>query len=205
MIELDDVVAIQREVSLNYVEELMKRIPENPTQDQLIDLCISPKQNVPIPKVTQNPMGWVFSSHSVDLRFLGGFLKEHITDDDLKYTSVGSLPTHAITLFVGYGSGSINVYHANGRIILANGFHRVYALKKKGVTKIPVVVKKIGNVSLEFPKELLGLSSEYLLGHPRPITIKDFFNEKLTRVFKRKNMLRTIRVGLGVDTVDFEV
>ena len=149
--------------------------------------------------------GWVFSSPSVDFRFLGGYLKDQITDDDLKFTSVGAQPVQAITLFVGYGSGSVNVYQFGNRLVLNNGFHRVYALYQKGIRDIPVVVQKIGNPSLEFPPNLLNLSREYLLGHKRPILVKDFFNNELTRDFKRKKTIRTVKIGLGVETMDFEV
>lgn len=147
----------------------------------------------------------IFSSPSVDFRFLGGFLKDQLTEDDLKFTNVGAQPIRAITLFVGYGSGSINVYQVGNRLILNNGFHRVYALYKKGIRKIPVVIQKIGNPAIEFPPQILGLSADYLLRHPRPILVKDFFNEHLTRVFKRKKMIRILNVGLAVSTADFEV
>ena len=204
-IELDNLIAPQRNVSENYVEQLIQRIPDQPTEDELIDLCISPKQNVPQPKATQNQNGWIFSSPSVDFRFLGGFLKDKITEDDLQFTNVGAQPIYAITLFVGYGAGSINVFQVGNRLILNNGFHRVYSLYKKGIKKIPVVVQKIGNPALEFTAPLQGLSSDYLLKHPRPVVVKDFFNEKLTRVFKRKIIIRTVIIGLGVETNDFEV
>lgn len=204
-IELENLVASQRNVSLNYVDQLLKRIPEKPTEDELIDICLSPKQSLPPPKATQTQAGWIFSSPTVDFRFLGGFLKEKITDDDLKFTQVSAQPVRAITLFVGYGSGSINVYQVGNRLVLNNGFHRVYAFYKKGIKKIPVVVQKIGNPAIEFPPRILNLSQEYLLRHRRPVLVKDFFNDKLTRTFKRKNIIRTVKIGLGVETMDFEV
>lgn len=205
IVNIENIVATQRNVSLNYVEQLINKIPDNPSPEELFDLCISTKQDVPEPKVTQTQIGWIFSSPSVDFRFLGGFLKEKITEDDLKFTNVGAQPVRAITVFVGYGSGSINVYQIGNRLILNNGFHRVYALYKKGIRKIPVVIQKIGNSAIEFPPQILGLSADYLIRHPRPIVVKDFFNEKLTRVFRRKKMIRSLTVGLSVSSVDFEV
>jgi hypothetical protein len=56
------------------------------------------------------------------------------------------VPVGAIILFVGYGAGSVNVLEANNRLILNNGFHRVYALRKSGVSKIPVVLLLIVSV-----------------------------------------------------------
>lgn len=205
-VEVDNLVAPQRNVSLDYIEKLLKRIPDSPSEDELIDLCISSKQLVPTPKPTQKaPNSWFFSSPSVDFRFLGGYLKDQLTEDDLRYTGVGGLPVMALTLFVGYGSGSINVLKVNGRIVLNNGFHRIYALRKKGITRIPVVVQNIGNPELEFPTRMLNLTKDYLLKHTRPVLVKDFFNNDLTKVFKRKEMIRTVRIDFGADTTDLDV
>ncbi len=205
-VEVDNLVAPQRNVSLDYVDKLLKRIPDSPSEDELIDLCISSKQIVPIPKPTQKaPNSWFFSSPSVDFRFLGGYLKERLTEDDLRYTGVGGLPVMALTLFVGYGAGSINVLKVNGRIVLNNGFHRVYAFRKKGITRIPVVVQNIGNPELEFPPRMLNLTKDYLLKHTRPVLVKDFFNNDLTKVFKRKEMIRTVRIDFGADPTDLDV
>jgi len=76
---------------------------------------------------------------------------------------------------------------------------------KKGIKKIPMVIQKIGNPAIEFPQQLLNLSQDYLLKHLRPILVKDFFNENLTKTFKRKNMMRMVSVGLTVSPIDFEV
>ena len=205
IVDTENIVASQRNVSLDYIEKLVEKIPDTPTDEELFDLCISTKQDVPEPKVTQTRTGWVFSSPSVDFRILGGFLKDKLTEDDLKFTNVGAQPVRAITAFVGYGSGSINSYQVGNRLVLNNGFHRVYALYKKGIKKIPMVIQKIGNPAIEFPKQLLNLPQEYLLRHRRPILVKDFFNENLTRTFKRKRMMRMISVELAVNPIDFEV
>lgn len=206
IVEIDRLVAPQRRVSLDHVEVLMNRIPQNPTMDQLVDFCISPNQGVPIPKdyqVSENQFS--FSSPSIDFRFLGGFLKRELSDDDMKYCLFGGLPVGAMILFYGYGAGSLNVLRANNRLILNNGFHRVYALKKKGIDKIPVVVQNIGNPDLEMAPAILGLSRDYLLRHPRPVLVKDFFVPQLTKVLRVKNTVRTVRVQWGVDQNDMPV
>jgi len=206
MVDIDTLIAPQRNVYLNYVDDVEKRIPDNPSIDDLIDICLPLKQQPPEPKATQiNSLTWLFSSPSSDFRFLGGYLKDQITEDDLRYTQVSGFPVKAITLFVGYGGSPINVMHANNRLVLNNGFHRVYALRRKGITRIPVVIHKIANVELEFPKQILGLTSGYLLGNPRPILVKDFFAPGLTKEFKRKKMITTVQVGANGGPITFEV
>jgi len=187
MVDIDNVIAPQRDVQMDYVEQLTKKIPKNPSEDELLKFCLIPEQQVPKPKPTKkDSSSWYFSSPSSDFRFLSGHLKKEITREDVESTKVGGFPTHAFVLFVGYGVGCMNGISVNGRVILKNGFHRAYALRKKGIKKIPLLLKKIGNVDLDFPSEIQGLKKDYLLKQPRPILVKDFFNEDLVRVFKRK-------------------
>lgn len=206
MVEIDTLVAPQREVYLNYVDEMEQRIPENPTLDDLIDICMPLNPSPPDPKVTKTGNdSWIFSSPSPDFRFLGGHLKEQLTQEDIQLTQVGGFPVRAITLFVGYGSSSVNVIHANNRLVLSNGFHRVYALRRRGITRIPVVIQEVTNTATEFPQQMLGLPSQYLLNEPRPILVKDFFTDGLTREFNRKKMITTVQVTGQSGGVRFEV
>ena len=68
----------------------------------------------------------------------------------------------------------MNVLQAGNRVVLNNGFHRTYALRSMGVTEIPVVIRQIRNVQLEFPAAVVGLPRDYLLKAPRPVVVKDF-------------------------------
>lgn len=46
---------------------------------------------------------------------------------------------------------------SNGqRLVLNNGFHRVYALRRQGVTHIPVVIQRDGNRSQSSPRRWPG-------------------------------------------------
>lgn len=205
MVEVDKLIAVQRNIDLSYIDQLTKRIPKNPSMDDLIDFCISPKQSVPAPQSYQLADSvYTFSSPSRDFRFLGGFAK-NLSADDLKYALGGGLPVGALILFFGYGAGSINVLSANNRLILNNGFHRVFALRKQGITRIPVVVQNIGNADLEMPPAILGLSKEYLLKHTRPVLVKDFFTDELTTVLRMKNTVRSVRIQWGFEQTDMAV
>jgi len=204
-IDIENLIAYQRQVSLEHVANLEKKIPDKPTEDELIDICIPPEVDMPIPKTMKTAQNaWTFTSPAQDFRFVGAFLKEKITDDDIKYTDVSAVPSHAITLFVGYGGPTINVIQANNRLILNNGFHRVYTFYKKGITRIPVVVQKVGNVDIDFPPHLVP-QTNYLLKHPRPVVVKDFFNSNLVRVFKQKRLTRTVTITFGAQQTDIDI
>jgi hypothetical protein len=68
-----------------------------------------------------------FSSQSLDLRFLGGFPKQ-LTENDIQVAHAGGRPVTVITLLVGFGAAPINGWLLGPRFVLANGFHRVFAL-----------------------------------------------------------------------------
>ena len=206
MVEIDNIIATQREVLLDYVDQLSKKIPKNPSEDDLLKFCLIPEKQVHKPKPTRKSSNsWYFSSPSHDFRFLGGYLKKELTKEDIESTNVGGFPTHAITLFVGYGAGCMSATSVSGRVILTNGFHRAYALRKKGIKKIPLLLKKIGNADLDFPADIHGLKKDYLLKHPRPIMIKDFFNDELVRVLKRKQTTTVLNVRWDSDKVSIDL
>jgi len=206
MVEIDNMIAMQREVLLDYVDELSKKIPKKPSEEDLLKFCLIPEKLVPLPKLTQkDSKSWYFTSPSHDLRFLGGSMKKELTKEDIDSAKVGGFPTHVMMLFVGYGVGTMHGYSVNGRIILLNGFHRAYALRRKGIKKIPILLKKIGNADLELPSKIKDLSRDYLLKHPRPILMKDFFNEDLVRVFKMKKVTSILNVNWDSNTISIDL
>lgn len=206
IVEIDSLIAVQRKVSEMYVSKIMEKISDNPNLDELIEICLSSKQDFPIPQsfhVNQN--SYTFSSPSMDFRFLGGYLKEKVTEDDVKYSAVGGFPIGALILLFGYGAGTINILSAKGRLFLNNGFHRVIALRKKGVKKIPVVVQNIGNPDIEMPPQIHGLPKNYLLNHQRPILVKDFLDDDLTTTLQMKKTLRTLKIQWDVEQHDMAI
>lgn len=116
--------------------------------------------------------------------------------EDLSYAELGGLPAAAIIAFVGYGTAPVNVLSVRGRLILNNGFHRVFALRSLGVTRIPVVVQQIRNPQLEFPPQVAGLPKDYLLTHPRPVLIRDFFDTDFATTLKVRDRIKTVTVNV---------
>ena len=91
---------------------------------------------------------------------------------------------------------------AGQRVVLNNGFHRVYALRSLGVTHLPVVVQQIRNGHLEFPANVLGLPREYLLSDPRPVLIKDFFEPDFAITLKVRERIKTVTLGMNLGQHD---
>src|SRR5215469_14271663 len=196
VVEIDRLVAPQREVNLDYVDEITARIP-GPGVEDLLEFCVGPRSAPPEWKVLQTAQNQLLvTSKSIDLRFLGGFRKP-ITEDDVAVAHTGGQPVEAVTLLIGYGAASINVFSVGNRMILNNGFHRVFALRSKGITRMPVVVQSVAQSDIEFPNELLGLSREYLVHNPRPVLLRDFFDDSLTVELRLAPRRKTVKIGWG--------
>jgi hypothetical protein len=196
LVSIDNLVAPQRDVNLDYAAELQTRLAGY-SGSELVEFCLAPRA-VPPPiqdmQTAQNQI--TFTSPSLDLRFLGGFPKA-ITEDDIRADYFGGQPARVVTLLVGLGAAPINVWSAAGRLILNNGFHRTFALRSAGITEMPVVVQHAANPDIEFPDQILGLSRAYLLHNPRPVVVKDFFDEALTVELRLKRRVKTVRVAWG--------
>jgi hypothetical protein len=137
-----------------------------------------------------------YSSLSLDLRFLGGFPKE-LTEGDISVAHTGGRPVAVIALLVGFGAAPINAFQVGARLVLANGFHRVFALRSEGIAKVPIVVRHVANPEIEFPDQFLGLSKSYLLESRRPVLIRDFFDERLTLDVHLKPRRKVLRIAWG--------
>lgn len=196
VVSIDELVAPQREVNLDYVSELQGRI-EGTSLQEIVDLCVGPRLRPPELNALQTAANQMtFTSRSLDLRFLGGYPKV-MTAEDIAVAHAGGQPVEVITLLVGFGAAPINVFQVGTRFVLNNGFHRVIALRSIGVTKIPVVVQHVSNAQIEFPDQVLNLTRAYLLEDPRPVLIKDFFDEALTVELRLKRRLKVVRVAWG--------
>lgn len=209
VVEIDKLVASQRMVNLGYVKGLTKRFGgPSPTFKDLLEICVSPHREITetIQHLEVAPNAHVFSSPNSDIRFLGAFVKRHLTKDELELAEAGGLPAAAVIAFVGYGGAPVNALAADlpagKRLILNNGFHRVYALRRLGVTHIPVVIQEVRDPQLEFPPQVAQLPREYLLGVPRPPLMKDFFEPGFTITLKVLDRVRVVSMSIMLNHYD---
>lgn len=202
MVDIKKVVAAQRYVNLDYIEKLISSFPDKIDTNYMIDFCLKKEASVsPVSELANSSNVYSFKSESSDFRFLGGYPKE-ITQDDLRICNGGGQPVSALILFVGYGSPAINLFQVGGRLILNNGFHRLYALLKKGINMAPVVIQSIQNWSIELPPIIAGLPREYLMNTPRPTMMEDFINQNLTKELTMKDRDKAVQVQWIVNQTD---
>ncbi len=194
-VEIDKLIAGQRTVHLDWVQRLIEKgKPEN-----LVEFCLDPgRDSSPITIARSGNTAFTASSHNPQMRFLGVFEKPYVADG-IQGHHPGGQPVHAIVLLLGYGISTINVYRVNQRMILGNGFHRLYALRALGLTHAPVVVQQITHPQLEMPPAIGELPREHLVDTTRPGLMKDFFDERLVCEITQKEFIKTTQVGWGTN------
>ena len=203
LVELDRLVVHQKFINLGFVESLKATIPAVPTASDLARVAFGLDQEQPKITVRQAGQGiFQFISPSNDLRALENGLVH--PSQVLGFKTTGR-PHAYLVMAVGLGSNYLNALHIEGRLVLHNGSHRAYALRSLGVTHVPCVVQ---HVSLRDELELV--ASGDLLQNPdrylkisRPAMLKDYFDEKLTKIFPvpRKSRLVQAQVGAGLSDV----
>jgi hypothetical protein len=195
-VEIDKLVASQRTVHIEYIDHLTSQYEQGGRN--LFEFCLAPAQDVTsisIGRTAQN--AFTASSDNPGLRFLGAF-EEPYRQGMLRVETPGGQTVRVIVLALGFGQSTANVYRVGTRMILNNGFHRLYTLRTLGVTHAPVVVQQVTHPEVEMPPAIAELPREYVIKNPRPGLMKDFFEDRLTCEVTQRGFLKAVQVGWGV-------
>jgi hypothetical protein len=195
-VEIDKLIACQRTVHRDYVRRITAEYDR--LGRDLVQFCLIPGQDVTplnIGRTAQN--AYTVSSENPGLRFLGAY-EQPYRPGVLHGETPGGQPVHLIALVLGYGGSTANAYRVGSRIILNNGFHRLYALRSLGITHAPLVIQSITHPELELPQIIAELPRTYLVESPRPALMKDFFDEQLNCEVTQRNFLKAIQCGWGI-------
>jgi hypothetical protein len=202
MAEIDKIVFPQRMINEEYVDRLMREYSSSLDIDDLLRICVAARVDMaPIQHLEVAPNTHVFSSPNLDLRFLGAFLKETVGAEDVPLVEAGGLPAAAVAGFVGYGSPVINAYRFGGRLILGNGHHRVYALRKLGILAIPILILDVSNPLMEMPPAIGGTQRELCLER-RPPLMKDFLEEDFSITIRVKERIKQLTIMMNINQYD---
>lgn len=205
MVEIDKLVAAQRNVNLDQVDRIVQSLPNEPKLRDIFPLALNPMgMAVQINHLETDRMSHIFTSASQDLRFLGSF-KKVVTETDLGFALYGGFPVTAVISFIGFGNACINAYRVGRRVVLHNGFHRVYALRQLGFKEIPMVLQNVQNPAIEFPSVVSSLPRDYLLGAPRPAIMADFFRERFTTKIRMRRKMRVVTLNTAAMIQDVPV
>jgi hypothetical protein len=195
-VEIDNIVASQRTVHVDFADQVKGKCDVH-SAPSLLNFCLHTGQDdTPLTSGRTAPNAFTFTSANPSLRFLDAFEQPYDPAMTKGFYPAGQ-PVRAITLLLGYGSSTINVYRVGKRLILNNGFHRLYALRSLGVLYAPVVVQQVTHPELELPPSIADLPRDYLVTAPRPGLMKDFFDGKLVCEIRQQNFLKSLQVAWG--------
>jgi len=192
-------VVYQKHIDLTFVNQLQKKLGPTPSDEDIFRTCLSYEhQHPPVKWSKMRGDRFVFMSPSNDLRFLGTMPLK--SKNIQHYAPPGSL-VGVIGIAIGFGSNFLNIVAAENRLILNNGSHRAYTLRKMGFTHVPAIIQHVSN---RHELELVGSEDirdhpDRYLKNPRPSMLKDYFDPKLHRVFQVHRRLKQITVSFDVD------
>jgi hypothetical protein len=199
MVELDRLVVYQKHIDLTFVRQLERELGPAPTDEQVFRTCLLHDHSQPPAKWARvRHDAFVFMSPSNDLRFLG---VQPLETQHLKHDPPHGRPVGIVGLTVGFGSNFLNAVCAERRVILNNGSHRAYTLRKLGVTHVPCVIQHASSreeVDVVAAQEVRR-DPDLCLKHLRPPMLKDYFNPELHMVFPAYRRLRHVMVRFQVE------
>ena len=194
LVELDSLVVYQKHIDLAYAARLECELGAAPSRERIFRACLPYDHPRPPVKWSRVNSGtYVFVSPSSDLRFLGAV---PLTDDQLTGCPALGDVVSCIGLAVGFGSNFMNAIYAENRLILNNGSHRAFALRKMGFTHAPCIVQHVpSRDALEVVAcEEIRSDPDLYLKHRRPPMLRDYFDSRLHTVFPFRRRLQQITV-----------
>ena len=200
MVELGKLVVYQHHLTQSTLNGMAQNWPSPMTDQALLDLCLPLEPGGGDFKLLmKDDKGAVFSSSNHDGRFLGA----HMIDP----SKVAGLVTdgHAkavLALAFGFTTNVLNVVRWGDRMVLNNGYHRAYAMLKRGITHAPCLIQVCEHwedVGLAGSSEMSGNGDVYF-SRSRPPILRDFGNPQLTERFHTFKTRKQIRISFEVET-----
>lgn len=202
LVELDRLIVTQKTINVDHVRRLAAKLGDEPDDEDVFRLCLPTDHEVPATRVARlSDSEFVFISESSDLRFLDAALLR--PDQVPGFGSFGPV-TGLVGLVVGFGSNYLNAIACQGRMVLNNGFHRAFALRGAGATRVPCVIQQV--TSLEelgvVGNSALKRDPEVYLERPRPPVLKDFFHPRMCSRVLLTPTRKHVRVSFAVEERD---
>ena len=188
LVEIDKLVCFQKFVYTDHVESIAKEYDFS-DMAKLIDFCLTERASKRPFAVASTPQEHTIMSSIQDLRIIGP--AQPIQDPVTNRTVFG--------FAVGWGIPFIQVAKFRNRYFLRNGYHRVYALRKKGVKHVPCIL--IEGEAFADVGARAGFFDETLLLSKKPPTFANFFDEHIARSVRMKPLTKILRVAATETTL----
>jgi hypothetical protein len=99
--------------------------------------------------------------------------------------------TGQVLAAVASGANLMLVRQHGAHLVLANGYHRAYVLRARGVEFVPVVLVTVPQQNDLVPDGFL--SPQVVFGHRQPV-VDDFFDDTLALTVETRAMMKVVRM-----------
>jgi hypothetical protein len=197
-VELDKLVVSQVHVERSFTDVLGASLGAARDDEQLFHFCLPLERTLP-PVRIQRLSGdrFVLSSPSTDFRaHRPRLLRAH----ELAGISSSGPAAAMIGVMIGFGSNFLSAVRSGSRLLLQNGYHRAYTLRRLGFTHAFCVVEDVtrkDELKLTADEDVAG-DPEFYFASKRPPLLKDFFDPRLAKVLAAMPMENQVEVELKV-------
>lgn len=197
-VELDRLVVSQTHVETSFSTRLIDELGADPDEERLFRFCL-PTACEPAPVRIQRLSGdrFLLSSPSSDFRDH----KPRLFRAEELSGVTGSGPIAAVVgLPVGFGSNFLSGIRSGKRILLQNGYHRAYSLRRAGFSHAYCIVEDVtrkDELKLTVDEEVAE-DPEFYFAARRPPLLKDFFDPRLTAELEVLPMETVVEVEIRV-------
>ena len=196
MVELDKLIVSQTHVERGHHDAVAATIGRD--LKKRFHFCIPLERELP-PVRTQrlSDHRWLFSSFSTDFRERTPML---LRGDQLRDLGVDGPVAAMLGLPVGFGSNFMSAVRSGKRIVLQNGYHRAYALRRVGITHAPCILEDVtrkDELRVGGDDEV-NADPEFYFAQPRPPLLKDFFDPRLAKLLPVRPIETVVEVEIKV-------
>ena len=183
IVEIDNLTCYQRQVDLDYVGELQDGLSENLDPLSILKFCLPVTFPIKAAISAEPQSGAItIASQSPNVSVSGLSFGQ---------SSPNAPPSAVFTL--GVNANYVQVVRFQGRYIVKNGHHRLYALRALGQTTSPCVYSEIIDYSLTGGDRPGFFSRDTVLSQ-RPPRMADFFDDEVSANIKIQPTLNVIRI-----------
>lgn len=196
MVELDKLVVSQTHVERGHHDAVAATLGRDLVRR--FHFCIPTERVLPDVRIQRlDDHRWLFSSASTDLRERAPVM---ITGDRFADLGVDGPVAALLGLPVGFGSNFMSAVGSAGRLVLQNGYHRAYALRRAGFTHAPCIIEEVtrkDELKVGGDEEV-NSDPEFYFAAPRPPLLKDFFDDRFAELLLVKRIDTVVEVEIKV-------
>ena len=192
MVELDKLIVSQTHVERGHHDAVAATLGRD--LGKRFHFCIPLDRLMPEVRIQRlDDHRWLFSSSSTDLRERSPML---LQGAQLEALATEGPVAAMLGIPIGFGSNFMSAVRSGRRIVLQNGYHRAYALRRIGITHAPCIIEEVTRKDelRVGGDEEVNADPEFYFAAPRPPLLKDFFDPRFARLLNVRRIDTVIEV-----------